>query len=224
MKNFAENKYFTFSLGLILGVLLTVFVFYSFRDIVKNELEKMGISFSHEPKEGEIIGDQVKIVEAPKKIKRKVGDGQNAEHDSISVDSLTYRNADTLIASDMTTISSYNNYSDGIVAKDELLHSKTIVPTGIRNKYFCEPNDDLDSTLVNNPSKKQEGLNVEFWRSPVNFKGYKLGRKKLVLYGVYAYDQVSLVYGANNQIVMKYNGREYQLKCAEDFIPTIFVN
>lgn len=224
MKNLAENKYFTFSLGLVLGIFLTIFVFYSFRDIVKNELEKMGIHFSKESDSTNVEDDAQELAVKNKNAKKKVYSTKSSIADSTVVDSVSAASRDTLLASDMSSIGAYTNDGDVTVATDELLFTKFIVPSGVRNKYFCESNDNLDSTLVNNPSKKQEGLMVEFWRSPVNFRGYKLTRKKLVIFGVYAYDSVVLAYGSNNQIVMKYNGREYNLRCAEDFVPTIFFN
>jgi|SRR5690554_2070173 len=81
----------------------------------------------------------------------------------------------------------YVDYPDG----DVRLRMERILKTEVVNVRMPEARDERDSTLAiieermslntEGPSKK---IVVEKWYSPVNYRGYKFNRKKLLLYGV----------------------------------------
>ncbi len=115
--------------------------------------------------------------------------------------------------------SSISGEGDIVVAQDELLETRYIIPEGDAGNYYCNPDMNLDSLLVDNYTKKanHEGIKVEFWRSPVNVVGYILDRTKLVLYGFYEFDKLGLKYMEDGSIQMTYLNNVYKLECGKDF-------
>ena len=88
----------------------------------------------------------------------------------------------------------YVDYLDS----DVRLTMERILKTEIVNVRTPEARDRVDSTLAIieermslNPEEPSKKVVVEKWYSPVNYRGYKFNRKKLMLYGV---DKAETVY------------------------------
>jgi hypothetical protein len=47
-------------------------------------------------------------------------------------------------------------------------------------------------------------FNIEFWTSPLHYKGYKMGKYKLVLYGINATDDIK-IYRLDDVVYLKNN-------------------
>lgn len=58
---------------------------------------------------------------------------------------------------------------------------------------------------------------VEFWVSPINYKGYKMSRNKLILFGIEEPDAVKL-FRLNDFLYMKYGNEFYRLLNSYDFL------
>ena len=107
-----------------------------------------------------------------------------------------------------------------VLMQDELIYVKNYQPKGDPISFHCDVDPELDSLLIDNKIKiPKDGIRVEFWKSPVNFKGYRLSRFKLVLFGIYDYDSLSFSYFEGKSIKMTYHQKDYILKCSQDFIP-----
>ena len=81
----------------------------------------------------------------------------------------------------------YVSYPDG----DVRLKMERILKTEVVKLRIPEARDERDSTLAVieermslNPEGPSKNIVVEKWYSPVNYRGYKFNRKKLMLYGV----------------------------------------
>lgn len=98
-----------------------------------------------------------------------------------------------------------------IVAKDELLTSKRIT---IDNYNIFANN--YDSLLTENFSKNNNEFVIEFWVSPIKYKGYRMNKNKIVLYGIYQYDSVFFMAKENN-LFMNYQSQYYFLENSSDF-------
>jgi hypothetical protein len=142
--------------------------------------------------------------------------------DSLKMDSATL-SLEQLIAlynseiSDTATQSSGSSYDDIVISKDELIITRLIKISG----EIPEVNDnyELDSILTDQrqtPRKQKGVLKVEFWRSPLNYKGYKLNENKLVLFGLYEFNNLSII-GYNNELFIKYNKEYYLIEYTDDF-------
>ncbi|NVO03703.1 MAG: hypothetical protein HXX09_13485 [Bacteroidetes bacterium] len=108
---------------------------------------------------------------------------------------------------------------DDVVMKDELLFSKTVQASGIN------PNDkngkNLDSLLVGDINTKKNSKNiyrVEFWKSPVNYKGYKMGKDKVIIFGLFEFETVSLKL-LNKLLYLKSGKDFYTIENTTDFKP-----
>ncbi len=64
---------------------------------------------------------------------------------------------------------------------------------------------------------KVEDYEVEFWISPINYKGYKMGNNKLILFGIEEPEAVKL-FLVENKIVMKYGHEFFKISNSDDFI------
>ena len=117
-----------------------------------------------------------------------------------------------------TSLNSINqNHEDIVISKDELLYSKVISIGG--NYESGKDSYELDSVLTDqrNTSKKPKNMmKVEFWRSPINYIGYKFDNTKLVLFGLLEFDNV-LLKGIDNQLFVKYNKEYFQIENTDDF-------
>lgn len=105
------------------------------------------------------------------------------------------------------------NPSDEIVVrKDELLGQRT---TGIAELTKTETDTALQklSGIREVPVKN---LQVEFWRSPLNYRGYKMSKSKLVLFGSEPADELQL-YKLDEVIYMKNRNGVFRLDFTSDF-------
>ncbi|UPT68564.1 MAG: hypothetical protein M0D57_08030 [Sphingobacteriales bacterium JAD_PAG50586_3] len=102
-----------------------------------------------------------------------------------------------------------------MVKKDELLYTKNIKLISLNRNGAV-----IDSAMANAADVDPSGLpavySVEFWKSPINYKGYKMGRGKLALFGIYQSDDISLVALGNN-LFLKNRDIYFRLEPSEDF-------
>jgi hypothetical protein len=140
--------------------------------------------------------------------------------DSLKLDSttLTLEQLIALYQNEPADTSNSNSFNDNIViSKDELLFTKLIKVTG----QYKNVNDsyELDSILTDQrvANKKDHGaIKVEFWRSPINYKGYKFDDVKLVVFGMLEFNNLSLI-SHDNDLFIKYNKEYYPVEQTDDF-------
>ena len=114
---------------------------------------------------------------------------------------------------------------DIIVKQDQLLITATL-PVTDKSEHPQPDPDSLSQSVAEklNPSadlpeaEAQAGsFSVEFWVSPVNYKGYKMSKNKLVLFGIEEPDAVKL-YRVNNDLYMHYLKDYYRLNNSFEFM------
>jgi hypothetical protein len=66
-------------------------------------------------------------------------------------------------------------------------------------------------------AKQANNLQVEFWVSPVNYRGYKMSKNKIILFGIEEPEAVKL-YKLNNMLYMKYGNEFFKLTNTFDFL------
>jgi hypothetical protein len=112
-----------------------------------------------------------------------------------------------------------------VVKQDQLLISTSI---NVEDKSDVEKETDksLASGAVEQlnpaadlPEKEKAPLAfiTEFWVSPINYRGYKMSKNKLVLFGIEEPDAVKL-YRVNDGIYMSYLKEYYKLNDTFDFV------
>jgi hypothetical protein len=131
------------------------------------------------------------------------------------------RAADSLLYTD--SILESGNFSDNIVIrKDELLNIKTVE---LKNLDAPEYMSHVDSLLekvseikdYKNTNRKQS-MQIEFWKSPLNYKGYKLSKYNVILYGLADTENLK-IYTLDGVLYMKNTSTVYKLDYNADFKP-----
>ncbi|MBU0489003.1 MAG: hypothetical protein KKA07_12390 [Bacteroidetes bacterium] len=102
------------------------------------------------------------------------------------------------------------------VRKDELIYRLNLP---IHSSEVPAEIDPLDSLLIEDRySKPDDQITTELWVSPLNYRGYKMSKKKLILFGIDAGKKLSLFYLKKNYY-LKYGEIYYSLRYQEEFTP-----
>lgn len=119
---------------------------------------------------------------------------------------------DTAILADQST--------EIIVKKDQLLISFVLKPIDVEE--LLKPKEPLNENLppkehdAFQQSNRTQSFKVEFWVSPINYRGYKLLQDKLILFGIEEPDAVQLFSNEKN-LWMKYGREFYALHQTDEF-------
>lgn len=94
--------------------------------------------------------------------------------------------------------------------KEDLLVSDTLI-------HIISKRVSKDSTIIQTDTvQKSAAVLVEFWRSPLNYKGYKFNNKKLLLYGIKAPYLIRLL-KLGEDVFLFYNGKIFLLTRDNEF-------
>lgn len=122
--------------------------------------------------------------------------------------------ADSLLKDSIVSFENHNT-EPFIVRKDELLSTQTIMVANL------QPADNADTVLEKMSGiKNQKGaitsFKVEFWQSPINYRGYKMSKNKIVLFGIDPNDEIKILH-LEEEIFMKKNQTFYKLSFTDEF-------
>jgi hypothetical protein len=117
---------------------------------------------------------------------------------------LNLREADSLISDD----------SNINIATDELLSVKNIKVIRIDDNFSS--NDTLAAKLAHVEENYSDLYFVEFWKTPLNSKGYSFSKNKIMLYGFFDFNTV-LLYQLDNSFYLKISDQVYKLFYGGDF-------
>jgi hypothetical protein len=114
---------------------------------------------------------------------------------------------------------------DIVIKKDQLLVSYTLKVIPIDPPDKKDTLKDLSQTTASklNPpaglpeDTERELYDVEFWVSPINYKGYRLSHDRLVLFGIEEPDAVRLFY-FDGKLVMNYGHNYFSLHPSNEFV------
>lgn len=109
---------------------------------------------------------------------------------------------------------------DIVIKKDRLIFSASLRLTIKNGNDSIAAKDSILGELsgVHLEAEKKEYI-VEFWESPINYKGYKMGNKKIVLFGIgEEFEKISLIQ-VEKKIYLKYYDMVYQLDVTYNFEP-----
>lgn len=129
--------------------------------------------------------------------------------------------ADTLakhtVKDSALTINSAPTQEDIVIRKDELLLTKTLEVINLT----ATQNSAKDSLLqkvsgIKDDKNAKQYINVELWQSPLNYKGYKMGKYKVVLYGIVSLEGLK-VYALEGETYLKYGNMVYHLENTSEF-------
>lgn len=223
MSGFKEKAQI-FIIGLSLGLLIAgAFFILKLDDYFKelNLYKKVSQTFT--PAKENITAEQNPIIEKQKNAvvkpaKKKVETFDSAEIKKkenivLETDTAKIHKPDTLSSTFVAT-------DDIIVKKDELLSVKTLEVFNM-NPTAQKPSakDSLlqkVSGIKDDRNTGKQMFNVEFWQSPLNYKGYKMSKYKIVLYGINSAEGLKL-FKLDEMIYMKYQSAVYKFDYTGDF-------
>ena len=125
----------------------------------------------------------------------------------------------SLISFNDVTDSSYINSDNYQVLKEELISVKNIYVKTITPVEKTSPSDSLAALLagVTTPSA-EEFFMIEFWKTPLNSKGYKMTRSRLLIYGFPEKNDLALI-KKNENYYLRNNNMVYKLNYSSEFKP-----
>lgn len=183
---------FGVSIGLVIGVAFFAFkitdVFNKLKDAAKEQIT--------------VIEQPVKTVELHEEEKKK-------DHERFKINlgkstKINYSEVDSLIKMD----------SELNIAKDELLSVKNIKVIRIGDNFSSR--DTVAAKLARVEESTSDLYFVEFWKTPLNSKGYRFSKNKIMLYGFLDYSNV-LLYELDNSYYLKASDQVYKLYYGGDF-------
>lgn len=131
----------------------------------------------------------------------------------------TNHSANDTFSFDTTQYTLNNNQSvNELVMKDKLMATKIF--NLHLNDAQTDRNNKLDSLLTDNKTNQSATTKVEFWKSPINYKGYKYGGGRIIIFGVLNYT-LATVLSYNKTTYLKYNGEYYPLETTAEFRPLL---
>jgi hypothetical protein len=148
------------------------------------------------------------------KVKSKPVQEETMEEEKIIV-------PDTMKATHDSLILQNPEMEDGVVIrKDELLSTKTLEVVNLDPVAKMTQKDSLLQKVsgIKDDRNSRQYFNLEFWSSPLNYKGYRMSKYKLIVYGIASADGLKL-FKLDDVIYMKSAGMVYRLDPTGDFKP-----
>ena len=217
--NYFKRKAPPFTLGLLLGIIIAG-TFFMFR--LDNYIKELGFyknlaeTFSAQNSPDEPHSN-LSIKKDSTKIKNKK---QSEETTHTRVSSPEANSKDLVVSPD--SIVRTSSYSDDVVIrKDELLNVKTIELKNLNAPVIKNHTDSLLEKISEIKDDKKiinKYVQIEFWRSPLNYKGYKLSKYSVILYGLPDADNIKL-YTLDDVFYIKHASTVYKLEYNSDFKP-----
>lgn len=152
--------------------------------------------------------NQIKIIEQPVKQEEEKSEAEEKERFKINTKVSPYTNykeVDSLIKEDK----SIN------LAKEELISVKSIklIDLDVAVK------DSLVATVAGvNASSNSNLFFVEFWKTPLNSKGYRMTKNRIMLYGFSDFSSFNL-YKVDDNFYLKSEEQVYKVDINPDFMP-----
>ncbi|MGZ6539965.1 MAG: hypothetical protein ACXVEB_16435 [Bacteroidia bacterium] len=167
--------------------------------------------------------------EEPSPVKDKQISQNKSKDKKVSEDQVTEKTDFVMDADSLKThgikdsiVTAVSSEDEIVVRKDELLSTKTLEVFNL--DPLASKMNSKDSLLQkvsgikDDRSSSKQFFNIEFWSSPLNYKGYKLGKYKLIVYGIPSADGLKL-FKLDDVIYLKSSGMVYRLDYSADFKP-----
>jgi uncharacterized protein YkvS len=184
---------FGVSIGLIIGIAFFVFKINDLFDKLKSS-----------------AAEKITVIEQPmnkpnetKKEKNKKGK-ERFKISGIKSSKASYNKPDSLFEAE----------AELMIATDEILKVKTIKIIRIGNS--TEGKDSLASKLAQVNDVISDMYFIEFWKTPLNSKGYRFSKNKILLYGFVDFNDV-LLYELDDSYYLKSSDQVFKLFYGSDF-------
>jgi len=123
-------------------------------------------------------------------------------------------------ANDTSGLNVFSSSENIVVKKDEIISTKTmeVINLGnVTNKLNLK--DSLlnkISGMKDNKSVTKQFINIELWQSPLNYKGYKMSKYKIALYGIVNIEGLK-IYSLDDVIYLRNGSMVYKLEVSSEY-------
>jgi hypothetical protein len=140
----------------------------------------------------------------------------------LDADSLKkYLAIDTVVSKNTSVITTTSS-EDIIVRKDELLSTKTVEIINLSPVASSRNSKDSllqkVSGIKDDKNISKQFINIELWQSPLNYRGYKMSKYKIALYGLTSLEGLK-VYILDDVIYLKNGATVNKLENSSEFRP-----
>ncbi|MGZ3862738.1 MAG: hypothetical protein ACXVPN_15670 [Bacteroidia bacterium] len=199
-----RDKLQTFIFGLSVGLLIACLFF-----IFKLDDYFRKIDFSIMSQKKNISEEVVKPKTEEEKEKPAVKKNEAVSPKKTNTLSTSYSVNDSLYAEG-------ENYH---VLKEEMISVKNVYVKVLTPKEKTNSTDSLIASLAGvTTTDEKDFFMIEFWKTPLNSKGYKMTRNRLLIYGYNENPDVAVI-KLNDNYFLKNNGLVYKLNYSSDFKP-----
>lgn len=225
-----KNKILIFTAGLLAGLIIGVLFSVAIKELLiqfrevhlslnKINLKQSQLSQRLDSIQGKLVPDTKKTTVATiqSNIKTTV---QSPQKNSASKENGKKHNQ--TISNNVSNASDDDNDSDIVVMTNQLV---SVLSAHLQNKDTSTVNkktEEADSTIaamsdVGAPPQSAD-WRIEFWKSPLNYKGYKMSMGKIVLYGINPDTPVNLTLEQGAYYLLVNRGA-YRLDFTDDYRP-----
>ena len=198
-----KRKIPSFVFGVSIGLLIGVAFFLFKIDSVFNKLKSS------------ISSDKITVIEQKVNSDEEKQKAKNKERFKIKTNNhsrVNYKEVDSIISA--------GNGENINIAVDQLLSSKQIKIIQLSD---VAANDSLAQNIAGVNTSISDSYTIEFWRTPLNSKGYRFVKNKIMLYGFNDHNNI-LLYLLNDRYFLKSFEVVYELAYSSEFQPFVKVN
>lgn len=124
----------------------------------------------------------------------------------------------TQISSDSSQSFSTNNNEEIVVRRDELIKSMIVEAIRIGRPNANPRTDSLLNVFQGGQASNDDSYRLEFWQSPVNFRGFKLIRNGIITFGLDPED-VTKLFEFNGSLILRNGASYFKLYPTDRFMP-----
>lgn len=200
-----RDKLQTFIFGLSVGLLIAC-LFFIFK--LDDYFRKIDFSIMNQKKN---ISEEV--------VKPKVEEEEKEKQDTKKPAGTTPKKTGTFSVSYTTNDSLYGESENYRVLKEEMVSVKNVYVKVLEPREKISSGDSLIAALAGiATTDEKDFFMIEFWKTPLNSKGYKMTRNRLLIYGYNENADVCII-KLNDNYYLRNNSLVYKLNYSSDFKP-----
>jgi len=224
-----KNKIFIFSFGLIAGLTIGVLFSVAIKELIvqfkelhislnKINLRQSQLSQRLDSIQGKLVPDTKKMAPTITPTPAKT-QGQNMVKNTISQENTKDENTANSATLNSTTTEDDSNV---VVMTNQLISVLSVRLHNNDTNSVNKKSEETDSALASmsdvDAPKGPTSYRIEFWKSPLNYKGYKMSEGKIVLYGINPVTPVNLITNEDTYYIVV-NQAAYHIDFTDDYKP-----
>lgn len=199
------GKSFSFVSGVLLGMLAAIGLVF----LIMNDFNPLNlVNEKGETNSGDTLVDLRNNKASTARKNRK-------NNSTLQKEGITNENDSFAIQNDTETVKISLTDEDIIVRRDELLESRSLELIVLDGKAKSNKSDSLLKLIDNNGSEKTQ-FKIEFWKSPINYRGFKMIRNNIIAFGLETSENCKL-FSYEQQYYLKHGNFVYKIYLTSDF-------